>query len=65
MLVVLVLMSGFLASPVLAKADGDDKDKKKKTTQVAHTATSLRASLLYGGSTASPETPVSVAGGRR
>ncbi len=45
MLALVVLMGGLLAGP--ARADEGDDDKKKGTRPV-HTATSLRAALLYG-----------------
>ncbi len=45
MLALAALMGGLLAGPV--RADGGDDDKKKGARPV-HTATSLRAALLYG-----------------
>ena len=62
-LMVVALLGGLLAGPVYAGGD-DDKDKKKKPEQPVYTATSLRASLLYGQQDDLLQAEA-VAGGRR
>ena len=60
-LMLAALMGGFLAGPAWAEGDEDDK---KKGDKPVHTATSLRAALLYGQPLAVAEPGVKAPGQR-